>query len=316
MSITANTRRKRAGRKQSSERIREVVTVLGSLSRTGDKVTISALARRLGMSLEEAFGLMSIICQASGEEAGGLLISANDDMTEFTLEYPGIHGRPIRLTTPETIALVHALDMAEIAPDDTLRKRLRTAFSSPGVNEEEVRKALGATVDPDSQATLQACAKSQAEQRMLTFMYKGLADSKPKERCAIIRRLRIEQSFWYADAYDLDRFANRIFRLDRMSDVSVGHRGRLPKDEESDVPQSQWIEVVFTDPAYTTLFEWPGLRITSRSNNEVRGTIPYYGERSDWLIRRMIACDGALRVDDSRIMKRVSEYICSLRTSM
>lgn len=307
-----SVRRTNSGRKQSVERIREVVSVLGSLSETGDRISLQALAQRLGMSLDEASGIMSIVCQASGEEGHGLLISANDDMTEFTLEYPGIHGRAIRLTTPETIAIVHALDFAEVDANDPIREHLHAAFSSPDVNDDEVRKALGSSLAPETCQALRLCAKSQAEHRMLTFMYKGLADDEAKERCVLVRRLRVDQSLWYADAYDLDHLQDRTFRLDRMSSVVVGTHGRLPDDEDSAAPEAQWVDVVFSDPYYVTLFDWPGLRITSRIRNTVRGTIPYYGDRSDWLIRRILACDGTLQTKDERIMQRVTQYARSI----
>ena len=304
------SRRTRAGRRPGSERIRELVSVLGSLSRTGDTVTIDALANRLGISTGEASDMMGIVCQASGEETGGLLICANDDMTEFTLAYPGAHGYPLRLTYSETMALVHALDYAEVPSDDPIRQRLVEAYASPGVKRDEVRRSLGSPGTPSLTSTLRLCARAQSEERMLSFMYVGLADRLPRARCVLVRRLRVEDSSWYIDAHDLDALQERTFRLDRMEDVSLGPRGRLPRDGEAVCIPARNVEVTFYDPSYLTLFDWPGLRITKRTTSTVSGVLPYYGDRSDWLLRRIAACAGNLVVHDERIMLQAKEYVC------
>ncbi len=303
--------RRASGRKQSIERIRELVAILGSLSEEGDRITLDGISGRLGVSQDEAASMMSIVCQASGEDFGGLLISANDSFTEFTLQYPGVRGRPIRLTTSETIALSFALDMASIGTDDPLRLKLRTAFSSDDVNEQEVKRALGAPIDPDIQRSLFCCARAQAESRMLSFMYKGLADENPRQRCAIVRHIRRTDARWYVEAHDLDQLADRVFRLDRMSCIAIGPHGRLPQEDLA-AASSHLVKVRFTDPSYLTIFEWPGLKISKRTQRFVEGTLVYYGPSSDWLIRRIIACRGALQVEDERIMHSVTEYARSL----
>ena len=302
------TNARRAGRKQSSERIRELISLLASLSRQGAQVSVETIAQRLGISVSEASDMMSIVCQASGEGGSGLLISANDEFTEFTLQYPAMRGRAIRLTYPETMAVVHALDLAEVADDDPLRTRLRSAFSSLDVADEEVRQVLGPVEQPHLHETLRLCALARAQSRMLDFSYMGLADAEPAQRCVLVRRLRIDNNLWYVDAYDLDRLEDRTFRVDRMRDAHLGPRGRLPVDDGNASGTPRQVAVVFNDLAYLTLFEWPGLRITKRNTDCVEGTLPYYGSRSDWLLRRIAACGGTLIVKDERITSDAREY--------
>ena len=300
-----SARRGGAGRKQSSNLIRELVTILGSLSRTGERVTIGSIADRLGVDHDQATKMMEIVCQASGEDSGGLLISANDEFTEFTLQYPGVHGRPLRLNEPETIALAHALDVAAVPPDDPLRNRLQTSFWAPAVDDAQIRKSLGSQRDPELQRTLTLCARAYAQSRMIFFLYQGIADETPKERCALVRSLRLssDNDMWYADSHDLDSLEERSFRLDRMSEVSVGPVGRLPTEYDQGSSSVRHVSVTFHDPTYLSLFDWPGLRITSASDNTTHATIPYYGERSDWLLRRIIACAGTMEVEDDGIMR-------------
>lgn len=298
----------RSGRRNNNDRIRELVSILGSLSRLGDSVSISSIAARMGLGEDEARDMMDIVCGARGEDTQGLLISCNDDETEYTLQYPGTRGRPIRLTRSETIAVVHALDAAGVGPDDPLRERIRNALSSSEVDEEEVRKALGSTVDHlDS---LFVCAQSRVEGRSLLFDYKGLRDGKSRRRWALVRSLHTEEGHWYAESLDLDLDEARTFRVDRMSDVRLGpaasgHTHVIPSNIRK-------VRITFTDKSYYHLFDWPGLRILEDAEDSMRCEIPYYGEHSTWLLRRICAGKGSIIVEDSRIMDAARNYACTL----
>ena len=303
-----SVRSQRAGRKDSTERMRELVALLGSLSHTGDAVTIDAISSRMGISHEDASTMMDIVCQASGEESSGLLISANDDMTEFTLQYPDVHGRPIRLTASETVAVTHALDLVGIAPDDEIRVRLKTAFTSPEIEERDVRHALGDRISAPSNS-LFLCARAQAEQFSLSFLYLGLRDKQPRPRCVAVDKILSRDGAWYMEAQDLDICQQRTFRIDRMSNVRLDsplENTVAPKGRDQG---GRIVRIIFNNELYLNVFEWPGLVIQSRKNGQIRGEIPYYGEGNDWLIRRLAACGGDVVVEDDRISQLVREYI-------
>lgn len=303
----------RAGRKNNNDRIRELVALLGSLSSTGDVVTIDAISSRLGVTDQEAQGLMDIVCQASSEEWGGLLISCNEDETEYTLQYPGTRGRPIRLTESETIALVHALDVAGIGDDDPLRKKLGKAFSSPLVDEDAVRQALGRIAQDTDADSLHMCAQAQVEQRSVSFLYKGVKDEVPRQRRCSIRSLLRQDVHWYARAFDLDVKENRTFRVDRMTNARLGDRVTLPQDLGNTT--NRHVEITFYDLRYYHMFDWPGLRVLRSTNEILIGSIPYYGDTSDWLPRRICAGKGCIIVNDKRIMNAAQSYAQRLLAS-
>jgi len=307
-------RSQRVGRKNNSDRIRELVALLGSLSSTGDVVTIGAISSRLGISTQEAQGLMDIVCQASGEEWGGLLISSNDDETEYTLQYPGTRGRPIRLTESETIALVHALDVAGVGESDPLREKLGKAFSSPSVDEDVVRQALGRVAQDAGTDSLHMCAQAQVEQRSVSFWYKGVKDDEPRKRRCSVRSLLRQEDSWYVRAFDLDIQEDRTFRVDRMTNTCLGDRVTL-----SNVPRitsNRLVEITFYDLRYYQIFDWPGLRVLRTTNKILVGSIPYYGDTSDWLLRRICAGKGRIMVNDKRIMHAAQTYAERLLSSL
>ena len=298
-------RSQRTGRKNSNERIRELVALMGSLSRTGDSITIDALSKRLGISQDDAHAMMDIVCQASGEDLGGLLISSNDEETEFTLQYPAIHGVPLRLTVAETIAIMHALDVAGIDENDPLRKHLQESFTSSGVVADEVRKALGGL--SGTPENLYACAQAQVEGRSICFLYQGLKDKTLRKRRAYITNLSTSDGAWYARAFDLDLEQERTFRIDRMDDVTLGNVVTNEPIVHTE-NETKRVRITFTNKLYYTAFRWPGIRIISEDDNRICCEIPYYGERSTWLLRRICAGGGSITVDDEHIMQLAQEY--------
>lgn len=300
------TKQERRGRKDGTERVRELVALLGSLSKVGDSISLDAISSRLGISLDDARIMMDIMCMASGEESGGLLISSNDDETEYTLQYLGTRGRPLRLTTTETIAVVHALDLAGVSDDDPLRARLSEALTSPDVLAQEVRRSLG---DHDDDPMLSMCARAQTSQRELVFSYRGLKDELPRRRRVLVRRTRLSNDQWHMDAYDLDLSQERTFRIDRMGDASVGDFSDLPEELPRETTE---LEVRFLDRKYLTMFDWQNLRIIRESSGVIHGVLPYYNNSSTWLLRRICACEGTFVVEDERIMQQAKEYAASL----
>ncbi len=297
-------RSQRSGRKNNNDRIRELVALLGSLSSTGDVVTIDAISSRLGLSTKDAQDMMDIVCQASGEEWGGLLISSNDEGTEFTLQYPGTHGKPVRLTKAETIALFHALDLAGINDEDPLRAKLTGAFSSSGIDEDTVRQMLGTS--SFGPPCLRTCAQAQVEQRELLFYYQGSNDEAPKSRRCAVRSIIIQDVFWYVLSFDLDLEQDRTFRVDRITDASLG-KAVVLSNASNDSPVRR-VGITFLDPSYYTMFDWPGIHVLRTTNGILQCSIPYYGEKSTWLLRRICAGKGRIIVDDNRIMRAAQNY--------
>lgn len=294
----------RSGRKNNNERIRELIALLGSLSTTGDSVSLDAISKRLGITITEANDLMNIMCQASTDEFSGLLISSNDEGTEYVLQYPTVTGKPLRLTDAETIALDHALDVVGIAEDDPLRLKLTTAFLCNEVDSNMVRSALGSA--QHTQDALHLCAQSQSHSRVLSFNYQGLKDQHPKHRDVLVRRLKTEDGVWYADGYDLALEQERTFRIDRMSSLMLGE----VKNVAEVTPQvsQRRVRIVFTDPRYYYAFDWPDMNVIRITDTVIQGDIAYYGDCSTWLLRRICAGNGSIIVEDDRIMKRAQQY--------
>lgn len=303
-----DSRAQRSGRKASSDRVRELVALIGSLSETGDTISIDAISSRLGISRENAQSMMDIICQASGEETGGLLISCNDDETEFTLQYPGVRGKPIRLSRAETFAFFYALDAAGISEDNQLRQQAEAAFAATSFDPNAVAAHAHTAMHDEA---LVACARSQITGRVIKFEYKGLRDEIPRPRRAVVRQLTPKDTSWHVRAFDLDLRQERTFRLDRMRCITLDERITIPETSAA-TSNPFFVEIVFYDTAYYDLFEWPGIRVLQRKQGVIHASIPYYGSSSTWLIRRITACNNRVIAKDRHIMDAVREYATTL----
>ncbi|MDO4796911.1 MAG: WYL domain-containing protein [Coriobacteriales bacterium] len=302
----------RSGRKDAVVRIRELVALLGSLSKEGDSVTLDAISSRLGISYDDAKSLMDIVCSASGEESSGLLISANDELDEFTLQYPNVHGRPIRLTSSETVALENALNRAGVSGEDPLRQRLSESFASQEVQVDLVRRALGVGTNQDPNPTsesLHVCAQSVVDGRELMFDYRGLRDQVARSRRACVRSIYTADERWYAEAIDLDLDELRTFRLDRMEHPALGAKVSRACNTPDRTQPARTIRFTLADESYLSLIDWHDLRVIRHITEGILCEIPYYGNWSEWLIRRIAACGDKIHVEDERINQIVREYI-------
>jgi hypothetical protein len=301
------TRPARAPRRDGTVRVRELVALIGSLSRTGDVITLDAISKRLGLRESEARTMMDIICSASGEQSVGLLISANEEQTEFTLQYPGCKGRPVRLTRAETAAVMHGLDLCGIGEDDPLRQRVSSALASPEVSIAEIRRALG---EGSYDENLMTCVWAQVEERVLSFDYKGARDEAPRRRHVLVRSIRRGGNTWHVRAFDTVIRQDRTFRLDRMTDAVLGEVQRIPQEPTGE-PERR-IGIQFATPEYYHMFPWPGIRVLSEVDGIIRADIPYFGEHSDWLVCRLAACEGTVTVDDASVMERSRAWALEL----
>ena len=230
-------------------------------------------------------------------------MSTNDEQTEFTLQYPAAQGRPLRLTPLETTAVMHGLDECGIEKDDPMRRRVMETLASPDTQLEDITRALG---EGNASDNLVSCAEAQVEERVLSFDYLGLRDTAPRPRRALIRHMRRSDEYWYAHAWDVDLEQERIFRLDRMTNVRLAEIRRTPNKTEA-LPARR-VGIRFYDKRYYTLFNWPSLRVLSEEDGIIQADISYYGEHSSFLERRIAACEGTVVCDDERIMRAARSY--------
>ena len=296
-------RRRGAGRPGALDEARTLVTLISSLSETGDAIDPVAVAQRMGIDLPEAEKLVSLILSSTLLGDVGLPLVEEDGYVTL-IEGGGVRGRRLRLSHDETLALVAALERMGVSADDPLRRRLELSLSSEPVDARLVRLLLaGGEGGGGLSSALAAIGRALSRGLALTFSYqKPQAD--PEERRVACLGLRCEDNTWFLDAYDLDRRGERTFRVDRMTQASCKDRVTLPKTRGGTPKRT--VTITFTDPAYLDLLPWHDLHITERADGVVEAETPYYG--GEWLVRMLAACAGTARAHDEELSGLVREY--------
>ena len=117
--------------------------------------------------------------------------------------------------------------------------------------------------------------------------------------------VRRTDDIWYLDAFDLVRQGTRVFRIDRMSDVSEIPAPAV-KGLVADKTPSKTVVARFSDRRYLDLFYWEGLQVIDDRGPGIVVSMPYYG--GTWLARHLAACGANVQVSDSELAQITSDY--------
>lgn len=287
------------GRRGGTDAARFLVALVGGLEKPGDTLRVDVIAKRFSISEKDARKYLEIIEQAYVDDGQYLPVYVEDD--GITLQYEfGLAGRPIRLTSSEAAALIAAMETADVPDDSAIRAVVENSFVRPTMDVDEVERTLSSAFDA-AEGPLAMCVAALVEGTRISFFYHGSSGERMRRT---VDPLHVHQSegLWYLDAFDLDRAAERTFRIDKMEELEqVGPAEQHPLGRS----ENRMVELVFSDPEYFKLLDWPQARVVDEGA-ELRVSLPYF--EGDWLVRRMTACAGTVRSDDEELNARVVEY--------
>lgn len=158
--------------------------------------------------------------------------------------------KPMRLTPAECLALVAAADAlidrgSEPADGGALSRAIEKLAPLVGARPGE---SVDIAVDPDGGETGRLLRSAIAEDRQVSFTYWTYGRDEVAMRTVDPWNLFAEAGHWYLVAHAHDAGAPRTFRLDRMSELSIGAEARsvaAPKGAPTTVqPADQSPEVI------------------------------------------------------------------------
>ncbi|WP_298578553.1 YafY family protein [uncultured Olegusella sp.] len=297
------------------EQARSLVALAGALTKHGDCLNVQVVASRLGLSIAQTQTLLKLLMLAGGENSQTILPLLSTKTGEIELFSPlsgAVHGRPLRLTHQEAQALDAAFELIGLSGQDFIRKEITKAYYPKG----SAQTSSAPTTVPlkeDFSERLDAISEAIVAQVALEFDYQAISGSAATHSTRHVGplALRYKQQRWYLDAFDLDKAAERSFRVDRMS-MPVTTEGSWDKNI---IPKTapQQVELVFNDQNCLDLFSWPGLKIKSRRGSRIRASIPWY-KNSNWLPRRLLACKNQVKTDNAQLsaaMRRCAKELLS-----
>ena len=300
------TSRRRAGRTGSISLTRQLIALASSLTREGEVITAQDIANTLGVSFDEARHLIALVSMGSGESIDYLPVILGDEDEEVSLmEGAALSARRVRLTRAETIALVAALAELGIDDKDPLVQTLTGSYGAPSFSAEDIAQSLEAPSSTTDVTTLRQCSHAISNGRGITFVYRPVTGGAPSRRRVVPQLVRRTDDIWYLDAFDLVRQGTRVFRIDRMSDVSEIPAPAV-KGLVADKTPSKTVVARFSDRRYLDLFYWEGLQVIDDRGPGIVVSMPYYG--GTWLARHLAACGANVQVSDSELAQITSDY--------
>lgn len=302
----------KTGRPDALSEARDLMSLLGALSREGDMIDAETISARMGISHDQARKLLNLVLTSGSATQEYLPLSSSDDSeTLLLISDRGVRGRPLRLTQQESIALVAALNTLGVPQEDPIRSTIHSGFDTSDINVETITRTLAPLDTTAPNEALVSCVDALLSGCGISFSYRGLADDDQHVRHVIPQLLRHLDGHWYLDAFDLDRQNARTFRVDRMQDVHLSDLKEQPIP--STIPArgkglTRLVELIFHDKTYLTLFDWPGLEVLDQQKDCITARIPYYNNAGTWLIRRIAACAGTVTTGDRQLASAVAQY--------
>ena len=307
-------------RRPAIEEARGLTALVGALREDGDTLDADSVAARLGITPAHAQHLLDLLLDmGSGAAALPLAADSDDSVTLVSPFANTVRGRSVRLTPAEAKALEAAFDAMGLSGTDDLRARIAAGYWPVTTESGEVSSLFSARETTGLYKSLAPLAQAIIAGKRVEFDYTPVEAAAPGTRLRTIplhRRhvgpfgLRHKGDKWYLDAYDLDRRADRRFRVDRIDGLTVTDEG-WKRTARASADDTRTVRLTFTDPALLDLFDWHGLHVLAHRKDGIECEIPWY-QGGQWLPGHIAACGGGVEVDDPELARKAAAYAIDL----
>jgi hypothetical protein len=322
----------------SIERTRHALALAAGLSHSGDRAQTRSVALRLGVDENEARLLFELLLASGGDEPLStrlpLAPNAHDGIANTASIAHPTAIKALRLLPEEAQSLAAAFDWLGLDGGNELRKSIERCYFPLTAEDGGHIKAPQVAPTVDITATLDDLSQALLADLALAFVYRPAqvsgeasfsrddaalqGEDTPPAPLRHVRplALRHERERWYLDAFDLDRQAQRCFRVDRMSELVTFDASDLPLPASisagsglpyAEVSPLRMVNLTFADRETLERFDWPGLEVMGHGQGRINCQIPWYPQR-DWLPRHLAACGSRVRIYDEQLKAEVRRY--------
>lgn len=285
-------------RTDAYERLRRLLFVVPYVARNPG-LPVETVAKELGISQEqllEELDLLTLIGRPPFQPDDFVDIYVEDGKVYVDLDQR--LSAPPRLTASEGVALAAAAALLKPAASDALKgalEKLEGVLPPQAVARyRQMSRQLDVTVDgPDGLATL---SQAIVEHREVDLHYFTASRGQTELRIVQPWELFSHRGQWYLSAFCLTRGGERLFRLDRIAQLSLSARHFTPPESTSkrglpsaDSSESQ-ATVKFSKQAAPYIRERFGTEVTELPGGELTVQVPADSMR--WLIRWVLSFGG------------------------
>lgn len=293
------------------------LNILARLSTApGQRVALDELASMLSLTPEQTeriiAGLMELADSVSGAR---IVLSIEDGMVRLSGD--AARMQPLRLAPDEAIALHSALTRYQL--NDDVWQRLQHNLMPAGTDE-------GARIDlRTSDDALfgrfwpRLCEALQDGVR-IEILYRSQDAPVARRRTVDAGFIELADEGAYLTAWDIQRDAQRRYRLDRIEDLSftpdsaVRHPFRRTSLQDSLHRQGERVTLLFESVDQARQTGWAGLELKRAQQRREGVMIPAYITSRAWLFDQLLAAGGSIRLLDARDMcKELQVHVAGLK---
>ncbi len=227
---------KRGSVRPVNVRLRRLLVMLPWLRERGT-VSTHEMAAHFGVTVDELVADLTLasLCGVSQDPRDLIDLFVDGDEVHFGL--PKYFDRPLRLTVPEAFSLVVSAKAARSLPGGDENGALTAAIDKIAriIGAEQL---AGVDVEMDVPADVTELRASAERGAVLALDYWSPATGSTTRRTVVVFEVFVEGAHWYVRGVDLEREAERTFRLDRIE--SWADTGRI--DRRPVTPRRPWFE--------------------------------------------------------------------------
>lgn len=264
------------------------------------QVDAGAFARDLGISPEQTGQIVELLQGLADEQTGSrIALDCQDDVVSLN----GDAGRldPVRLTPAESLALRRVLTHCSIAED--VRERVeKTLCADSGSNRgAEDEKLMGG--DRLLGGFYPIISEAIAIGGRLEISYRAGDETEPKKRLVDPKLIEVSGDAAYLIAWNIEKDAQRSYRLDRMADVVLTddsvetHDFEPYRASESLRAHGTTVTLRFADETAFALRDWEGIHRDEVHREDDGHIVAEVSSTSKpWLFSQVAAAAGAIEI--------------------
>jgi proteasome accessory factor C len=218
----------------TAERMTRLLALVPYLQARPDGVRLADAAADFGVSEAQLRRDLDLlwVCGLPGHGPGDLIdLAFEGDRVRVTFTAGMV--RPLRLTTDEAVALIVALrtllELPGLAEGEAVSRALAKVSAAAG-HPAEVAAPVVVSVD-DREQSLSVVRDGLQRRRALHLHYYVPSRDERTERIVDPMRLLLVDGHWYLEAWCRNVEGTRLFRLDRIDDVTVLDEAAAPPPE-------------------------------------------------------------------------------------
>jgi proteasome accessory factor C len=292
----------------TSDRMTRLLALIPYLTARPEGVPFAEVARDFGVSEKQLHSDLELLwmCGLPGYGPGDLIdLSFEGDRVRVTFTAGMV--RPLRLTTDEAVALVVALrtllELPGLAEREAVSRALAKISVAAGHAADRV-SPVAVSVDAREEA-LAAVRDGLERKRALHLHYYVPTRDERTERTVDPMRLLLVDGKWYLEAWCRRAEAVRLFRLDRVDEVTVLDEPAAPPPNapQTDVsagifrpqPDQELAQLVLEPDARWVSEYYPVEDLEELDGGRLRVRMRYAD--TAWMVRLLLGLGGDVRVE-------------------